>query len=195
MNNDYLWNKTGDDPEIERLEKALAPFRYHEAVRPLPAENEAAEIVAPARPWRFAWTAFAFAASLAAVTILWVGSLEISVEENGAAKSSDLVFVSRPETLMPNSPAEPEAPDTPKGAPPARRDPKKINPTTAFAPRRSRTKDAAARDTVAALSVEEKYAYRQLMLALSITGSKLQMVQDAIDGTEDTKDNASNNQR
>jgi hypothetical protein len=38
---------------------------------------------------------------------------------------------------------------------------------------------------VETLTAEEKYAYDQLMLALSITGSKLKIVKDKIAGTED----------
>lgn len=40
MKEDYLWDKTGvADPEIERLENALAVFRYQEAEPPaLPAK-------------------------------------------------------------------------------------------------------------------------------------------------------------
>ena len=39
MNEDYLWDKTGEDPEIEKLENALQVFRYKETAPPaLPAK-------------------------------------------------------------------------------------------------------------------------------------------------------------
>ena len=39
MKEDYLWNKTGADAEIERLENALKAFRYQETAPPeLPAK-------------------------------------------------------------------------------------------------------------------------------------------------------------
>ena len=40
MKEDYLWDKTGSDPEIEKLENALKAFRYQETAPPeLPAKN------------------------------------------------------------------------------------------------------------------------------------------------------------
>ena len=34
MNENYLWDKTGDDAEIEQLENALQAFRYQETAAP-----------------------------------------------------------------------------------------------------------------------------------------------------------------
>ena len=46
-----------------------------------------------------------------------------------------------------------------------------------------------------ALTEEEKYAYGQLMLALSITGSKLKIVKDTINGVEEIENAAKENER
>lgn len=194
MNNEYLWSKSGNDPEIEKLETALAPLRYREALPPRPTSNEVA--VGERQPrWRITWTAFAFAASVAAISIAWAVWPLRPVGENGFSTVPDLVFVSGAESPMLNVPAEPTAPDTHISVPPARRERRRISPTTASGVRRIKAKDAAPNDSVATLSDEEKYAYRQLMLALSITGSKLKIVKDTIDGTENTDDNAIKNQR
>ena len=34
MNEEYLWDKTGEDAEIQQLENALAAFRYQETAPP-----------------------------------------------------------------------------------------------------------------------------------------------------------------
>ena len=68
MKEDYLWNKTGSaDPEIERLENALAVFRYVETEPPaLPAKIIPFERKTPGSFFRLA---FAFAACAAFVII------------------------------------------------------------------------------------------------------------------------------
>ena len=45
------------------------------------------------------------------------------------------------------------------------------------------------------LTNEEKYAYNQLLLALSITSSKLKLVQETIDRMEDRKEISKENNR
>jgi hypothetical protein len=46
-----------------------------------------------------------------------------------------------------------------------------------------------------ALTQEERYAYHQLMLALSISSSKLKVVQDAINGVESNETSTKQNDR
>jgi hypothetical protein len=59
MNDRYLWDRSGPpDPEVERLEKALAPLRYRPRVN----------VVRQARPAPRVWWAAAAAALLAGVT-------------------------------------------------------------------------------------------------------------------------------
>lgn len=56
MNEDYLWDRSGPpDPEIERLERALAPLRYR---------HRAEFLAVPAPRSRPRWTALAAAAAL-----------------------------------------------------------------------------------------------------------------------------------
>ncbi|MEO8041794.1 MAG: hypothetical protein ABI646_04195 [Acidobacteriota bacterium] len=199
MNNEYLWNKTGSDQEIERLEKTLAAFRYCETVPPVSPIGDKAPVIAAGDPHaRFAWRGFAFAASVAVVSIASVAWLPSTAENKEFTNARDVVFVSGPESPLADVSIEPASQDIQISEPPARRSRNghgKINSTTASAIRGPRTKDAAPKDSVAALSDEERYAYRQLMLALSITGSKLKIVQNTIDGTQDIDDDSSKNQR
>ena len=187
MNDEYLWQKTGEDPEIERLEKALAVFRYREPLAAAPVAAAAAE---PSWRWRLSFTfAFTCFAAIVIVTVVWQ-----EIARDGNANHGDVVFVQSP------ADAQVVAPIVEPGPPPAQTAPErhprntrgKINRTTAAVYRRPVAKDAAPKDSIAALSEEERYAYEQLMLALSITGSKLKIVQDTINGIEDT---GSNDQR
>jgi hypothetical protein len=61
MNDEYLWQKTGTDPEIEKLEKKLDVFRYRETPLNIPVVENVVETARVPR-WRIS-LAFAFAAS------------------------------------------------------------------------------------------------------------------------------------
>ena len=68
MNDEYLWNKTGSDAEIEGLENELRAFRYQEteALR-IPVQ---AVSVVERRPNNFFRLGFAFVFAAAVVVIL-----------------------------------------------------------------------------------------------------------------------------
>ena len=188
MNDEYLWQKTGEDPEIERLEKALAVFRYRDAV-PAAAVTIVADKPAAERAWRWRLSfGFAFA-SFAAIVILTMVWLETSPE--GDANIGDVVFVQSPTDAQVFAPIVEPGPTPAQAAPGGhpRNTRGKINRTRAAAYRRPIKKHAAPKDSIAALTKEERHAYEQLMLALSITGSKLKIVQDTINGTADTDSN------
>jgi hypothetical protein len=188
MNDEYLWDKTGGNKEIERLEEVLAVFRYRETDKPTSVAIKSGDERAPR--WRIS-LAFAFA-SCVVVTLLVLSWLPLA--EDGPVAKSDVVFVQPSEMPEPvpviqnlpptqNSGSQHRAPDTRK---------RTISRTIAASHRRLRSKDSSPRDNVAALTAEERFAYQQLMLALSITGSKLKIVQDTIDGTEDSNDDSKN---
>lgn len=66
-----------------------------------------------------------------------------------------------------------------------------------YASRTERTKagmDQRLEEQLALLTKEERYAYDQLMLALSITSSRLKMVQDKVNGF-DTPDDSGTTKR
>jgi len=59
---DYLWDKSGTpDPEVERLERLLEPFRYRSGVKP----------IGPRRPRASMWVALGAAAAVLAAVGLW----------------------------------------------------------------------------------------------------------------------------
>jgi hypothetical protein len=190
MKEDYLWDKTGTDAEIEKLEKTLQVFRAETNIAP--AIVRASVPVAEESPRRrfFSFSrALAFAASLMFVLILvgvWfqVPTKNISVGDNLAQTITPEIGI--------------EIPDPPAEKPPA---PVIKKPGT-FAPNKIKFAEPSVRQdrTTAGpksktrnpkpkivLTEEEKYAYDQLMLALSITSSKLKMVRDKVDGIENQK--------
>lgn len=199
MNDEYLWNKTGSDPEIENLEKALAVFRYREAAPPR-AVDQVTDLAEKHRRFRISFAfAFAFAsfAIIATVTAVW---LRISSSSSNSENAPEIVFVQESTDARdaPEPIVEPKLPPklNPEGqSRPAGNRRRSITATSAAIRTRPKTKDSAPKDTIAALTKEERFAYRQLMLALSITSSKLKIVQDAIDGNQSAEDDDSKNQR
>jgi hypothetical protein len=189
MNDEYLWDKTGENSEIERLEGVLAVFRYRETAKAtIFATQPTDEKVSR---WRFTLK-LAFASCVAIGVVTMVG-LRFSSDGSDAVNSSDVVFVQQTTDVSDADPVMvPELPparnsdrqDRPSGN---RR--RSIGRTTAAFHGRPKAKYAAP---AAELTAEEQFAYRQLMLALSITGSKLKIVQDTIDGTEDLNDDSKN---
>lgn len=176
MNDDYLWNKTGEDAEIERLEKALQEFRYQETAPPalpakvLPFKKEPSRRIFP----------LAIAASAAFVMIflgVWFSSIKTEVKTEIAEQNE---FAEEP--LIKEQSAPPDVKiETPKKS--VRRNfvkPKQ----TAIAFHKPKTKKT---ETTVKLTEEERYAYNQLMTALSITSSKLKIVKDRVEGVESPK--------
>ena len=179
MNDDYIWDKTGDDRETMRLEKALAVFRYCESDPPaLPPEEHPRR-----RRFLFAYAIPAFAV-LTLAAGLWLGVMT-------GGDDDEVTFVHHPAADASEQIPEPEAPAAQPPAslnppvPPTRR---AVMPTIASAPRRSRAKTRLPKtSTVATLTKEERHAYEQLMLALAISGSKIKIVQNAIHGVEENE--------
>jgi hypothetical protein len=191
MKEDYLWDKTGEDPDIEKLENALAVFRYKETAPPeLPAK------VLPFRKDepRLQRRIFSYAVAAAACLAFGIIALGVwlQVLNNNSQVGADLTETVKPEIVMPT-------PKTPVGDPDvlpvenvenAKRFPaRKIIATRRNVPVNIRRKETKVRNTKATkpdekLTKEEQYAYDQLMLALSITSSKFKLVKDKVEGTE-----------
>ncbi len=183
MNEEYLWNKTGNDPRIEGMENALKAFRYAPTAPPeLPAKTFVLE-QKPRR--RFLSFGLAFA-SIAAVIAVGVWFL---IPHKNAVISNDLVKTVGPQPTVGHQVDTPPAPKVELPIRESSPSPIKIRHlarpwaksmnTLAFKP-----KD---KDHPVTFTNEEKYAYGQLMLALSITESKLKIVRDTIAGNEEMK--------
>jgi len=186
MKEDYLWDKTGENPQIERLENALKAFRYQEIAPPaLPAKVLPLEEKTPRRMFNLA---FAFAACTAFVIVALGVWFQYSSRKFEVAKHSV-------ETVAPQINKEisvekqndfiVENVKTPKQSVEQKIiKVKKIIPTNI---RRNNltARNVKAKKLVVKLTKEEKYAYHQLILALSIASSKLKLVTDKIDGVEE----------
>lgn len=206
MKEDYLWDKTGGDPEIERLETALQAFRSRETAPPelpllLPAKilpfrkEEPSPQPRLQRPRRI----FSFAAAAAACLLFGVIALGVWLQtlNNKEQVRADLTEKAKPEIVLPTIVKEPfvlKNADSPlENIRSSNRFPaRKISaiPRNAAAVKTSRRMTKApsvraAKPYDAALTKEEQYAYDQLMLALSITSSKFKLVKDKVEGTEE----------
>ena len=206
MSEDYLWDKSGKDTEIERLEDALKAFRYCETAAPeLPAKVFSLKKEKPR--WSFKLS-FAFAA-FAVLAIVFAGirfqfpddkievaaiDLEINalpiIEETSVEPSfSNADRLGGCRECVPHSSRRVSRPRV--GGRDARRT---VAGTTALRLiRKSATienrdsltaENSKIKKATIKLTVGEKYAYDQLMLALSITSSKLRLVTDKIDAIE-----------
>ena len=186
MKEDYLWDKSGKDAEIERLENALEAFRYKKGQPPALPEN-----VIPFRrerknlSRRFFSFAFAAAAVVAFAVALSVWTLLIQKENvvNGIAL-----------TIGPQQGNR--LPDMPSVADETKDTTKKIKRKVVLVPPfEAKRNQSQARVHPASfkpqdkngikLTPEERYAYEQLMRALQITSSKLNIVKKKVQGEEE----------
>lgn len=210
MKEEYLWNKTGGDPEIERLENALKAFRYQADEPPLlPAKTFSLK----REPQRFSFKLAFAAMTFAALSFIFAGvwfqhpddKIEIAVTSLQPAESPIFETTSAESSIA-------KLPDTGNAIFPAtiragqRNNFRTVIRQTAIpfpanfqkVFRKNRRLPTATRnlgDWIAdnskiknpaiKLTKEESYAYNRLMLALSITSSKLRLVTDKIEGVEE----------
>lgn len=192
MNEEYLWNKTGEDAEIEKLENALKAFRYRETAPPaVRAEQLAFEERPPRRRW-FPFV-FAFASAAALILLAFVFLFELSTKQVEEAKNFNEITVPKFEektetknpveetSIIPAENIEIEKSIVQPKIVKVRHTVHISKPLTKTIARKTETKKSSVK-----LTDEEKYAYGQLMLALSITGSKLKIVQDKIQNIDET---------
>jgi len=182
--NDYLWDKTGSDPEIEELETQLSMFRTARSEAPSIAKAEVAKR-----------SSFAFlslfrlrtAATLAMSLLIVFAASEVllTMRKEIPNVSAPLARSGEPAAEIPVPPSTQAFRDTAAELPKrsmrvdSRKPPRARARQTAAAPETVRAPSAAQ---TASLTAEEREAYDQLMLALSITSSRLKMVQDKADG-------------
>jgi hypothetical protein len=183
MNEEYLWSKKGSDPEIERLEGLLAEFRFgpDDSLNFLPAQ------VPESRGFfanRFAWILGIATPSFAlALFVLWIlnpnASGDIQARDPRAIDTAT-EMQSRSGTHIPAR-ISTELKKSKSLTTRHKNDPKTFK--TVYISRKSKAERSGTL-TASRLTNEEKYAYNRLMLALSIAGTKLKVVQDTVDGKE-----------
>lgn len=202
MKEDYLWDKTGQDFEIERLENALKAFRYQETAPPaLPAKIIPFEKKSRFSFFRFSFASAAFAALMFVCFGIWfqVSNNTIEVGKDFAQTKITEIAKDSTETVAPlidkKISDEIQVKKADSFAAVKVETPKQfVKPgvvkVSKVVPTKIRQNNLIARNVVAKkpaliLTKEEKYAYDQLMLALSITGSKLKLVSDKVSGGEE----------
>jgi len=167
MKDDYLWDKTGADADVQRLEDLLSGLRYLPV--PAPEINRSGA--------KLSWRTLipACAAAVLAVTVLWF----VGAKGDQQSVSTDVAVIV---PVVEHMPVVTTAPSEPAG------DPRPVITNAVYKVRRvARTKlrTSKTRQIPLTLTAEEKHAYEQVLLALYITGSQLKTVNDRINGIED----------
>ena len=187
MNEEYLWDKTGDDSEISRIEETLSVFRFDPgSVAPVPVVRTSERSPRSWSMWfRLAFTGAALSsAGLLIALFFFAGGQVDSTGQTALTTGSDTSAGSdRLRSARSETTSEPVSGEAHSIVP------IKITTSARSGPaieKRAKAK-AKAKPTYtysAGLTAREKYAYEQLKLALSIAGSKLRIVQDSVNGSE-----------
>jgi hypothetical protein len=191
MKDEYLWSKEGNDREVERLEDLLSEFRFVPGAAPKLPPTDSVSVKQPRRTFRWVF-AFATPAFAALVLAVWFflppndGVVRSRVAETNSAARNYQPSDSQPTEIT--TPAGDRKYSNVRKPPPTM-------VKTVF--RSHRTKRERIESLVAKnqLSAEEKYAYDRLMLALSIAGTKLKVVQDTIDRKTDIEKSSLRNEK
>lgn len=196
MNEDYLWDKSGADAEIEKLENALRQFRYQETAPPVVSTNVLPFKKPAPRQWFQLSSVTAIAACLLFALLAgaaWMKILRSNIERDTVAETRPLQnSTAQPVDEIINSESRIELPVVKSGVvnSPVRVKSFKVRAVLPVQATRQKQLKIKIDKTVPAPAVkltdEEKYAYDQLMLALSITSSKLKIVKDKVEGTDET---------
>jgi hypothetical protein len=183
MKEDYLWDKTGTDPAIQKLENALSVFQFDESSLQMPVS---AHVPAEGRRRYFRFLSFGFAAAAACLVVAvisWVLLGRAFNPDKGPIQEQVLTQLGGTTLEGPPAVDRPDSPVSGEVKPPARtaghniKAPGKPVRPVAVTARAKRRLPAAETFTR-----EEIYAYNQLVLALSITSDKLNLVKEKIPG-------------
>ena len=163
MNDDYLWDKSGEpDPQIQQLEEILGTLRYQPKPLRLPEELPAAKLTTARRRNYLPWLAIAAAVAIALLSgIAWL-------QLRGQDASIPMVAIATPAAPIPGPPLS--------------------DPPSAPVPKRTVRPRVTKYDRQEALAAKQ-----QLMYALRLASEKLNAVhrrtQDKRSSYEDTLPN------
>ena len=160
MNDDYLWDKTGEpDPQIQELEQILGTLRY----QPKPLEIPK-DVPQPRRRNYFPWLAIAASVLLAIIA----GGIWLSVRSRGDVTPNEA-------KVTPPARVEEKAPQPAGTISPQPTQPKPSSHEAVITVNKHRTRPSAP-----VLSKQEReealMAKEQLMIALRLTTEKLSLV-------------------
>jgi hypothetical protein len=185
MNNDYLWDKTGSDAEIEKFEASLQGLGYQEDAAPsLPGKV----VHFTAKP---SSKLFRYAMAAAACLMFAVFSLGIWMQISTRDGEDEISLAdSRPSDNAPdmtakniNSPDVDFVANTKPASKVGSENRKYVSPVAYKST--AKTKNTGITKPAKKLTKEEEYAYGQLKLALAITGSNLKLIRDKVERIED----------
>ena len=197
MNEDYLWDKTGEpDAEIERLEKTLGSLRFKRPAEPLPLPA-----VTPRHTFRLN-SSPALAAAAALLILILAGGIWLGLRPAGPPGGQETIAnvatppeEKRTEAWVSGPPRPPIGPDNPRDPSVAAVDEKESNnvpqgevdsrrklPRRFSAPRRetARRRGPNSSPRRQELAREGEEAKAQLIMALHIASDKLSAVQKRI---------------
>jgi hypothetical protein len=196
MNEDYLWDKTGEaDPEIERLERKLSALRFKRPAEPLPLPAA----TPPRYFFRLSLQRPALAAAAAVVMLLLAGGVWLALRQrannaDGNTLASDTAVITQParQASVPQPPSGPQpAPSAYEGQEPQERQaalPRPLpRPRTHGRPSGARrlTARGQASPRREELARRGEEAKAQLIKALHIASDKLNEVQKKIRGGQE----------
>lgn len=183
MNEEYLWDRRGSDPEIAGLEATLGVFRA--------SSHRAPKIPRARETWTTMFGSFGLrtaAATFATIAMMiFAGFLYLDLGTDAANVSVPAQLSDGPVTeAVPRSGADLalRAAEEPEAAVTGDNKVEEVAVSTAHrAPAKTKKVPLAVpkpKERLEGFSDEEKAAYEQLMLALSITSSSFRMVQDKL---------------
>jgi hypothetical protein len=187
MNENYLWDKTGEDAEIEKLEDLMKGFRQSKISAPKLPQIEAPKLVKKSlKTFRYL-IAVAACVAFAIISIgFWVNST-INKNDEVANKIVPNENLSKPETPQQ---VDPDFDYKVADVPIRKEKNSRPIPAKLVSLKRNEQKiemvkvrlkiDQNPREVK--LTADEKFAYEQLKLALSITGTQLKIVKDKVEG-------------
>jgi hypothetical protein len=194
MKDDYLWDRSGKpDPEIQQLEDILGELRYQPRPLDIPARTQTSRS-------RFFFRGLAVAAAIAMIVLglgLWLGmqrrqGVEFTKtdsnpaeEENSTQAAASTVDEKKLSGLVASNGAEKKRSRKRSGSRPSRS-------SLALNADRTRPQPAGAGTLDPKELIEAEAAKDQLMLALRLTSSKLNLAQKRIQGAG--SDNSVHNQ-
>lgn len=179
MKDDYLWNKTGNDSEIEKLENTLRIFRFEESE---PPQIQATVLDFKQKSPRKVFPVFRLLAASLIIAFFSAGSWFVltNIENESANRQIEDFPVQNVKNENPEIYVLPTDEQNEKEIFKTNFKKQKIESQKTVYKPKIKTKKINNKELVIKLTQEEKEAYEKLMLALSITSSKLKIVKDKV---------------
>ena len=179
MSEDYLWDMTGSNAEIEKLEAALGRLAYKGGAAPKVQLKKKRSLLAMFTP-SFGLRAGLAMASVAAICFV---SLWMTQPKHNVVTVPDLIVEPKQPVIRTDETVNPPEPPIEGPKQGSRQGFRREVFTVSYKPQRqSKHAKRVNRSAPIIVTPEEAAAYNKLMLALSITSTNLRIVKDAVAG-------------